>query len=61
MRSGAAVALAPIRGDVRRLLSPLAVPSIDDHLHRGVAGEVVLEVVRQFRVAPRDDEQEAIR
>ena len=61
MRPGAAVAPAPVRRHVRRLLSPLAVPPVDDHLNRVVAGEVVLEVARQLRVAPRDNEQEAIR
>ena len=52
---------APVRVDIRGLLPSLAVTSIDDHPDRGVAGEVLLEIARQLRVAPRDDEQEAIR
>lgn len=61
MRPRSAIGPAPIRGDVRALLPPLAVPSIDDDLHGGIAAEVVLEVTRQLRVAPRHDAQEAIR
>ena len=61
MRPRPSIGAATVRGDIRRLLSPLPVPSIDDHLDRGVAGEVVLKVARQLRVAARDDEEEAIR
>ena len=60
MRPRPAIGPAPVRGDIGRLLPSLPVAPIDDHLNRGIAGEVVLKLARQLRVAPGDDEQEAI-
>ena len=62
MRPRSTIRAAAVRGDLdRALLSSFAVAPVDHDLDRGVALEVLLEIVRQRHVAARDDEQEAVR
>jgi len=60
VRARPAIGPAPVLGDIGRPLPSLPEAPIDDHPHRGIAGEVVLKLARQLRIAPGDDEQEAI-